>query len=82
MIERGSSLRFLQKSFPVTFLELQLGRHALDGDHPLQSVIFRPIDLTHASGAEQTAEGKPSQDAARQIMDNRWHFDGVRWICH
>src|SRR5260370_31887857 len=64
VIDRGTALRFFQKSLPVAFVELPLRRHTLDGDHTFQSGIFCPIDLTHAAGAKQPAKGEAAHNAA------------------
>src|SRR5262245_61044368 len=54
--ESGSGLGFPGEAGPDVILEGELGRQHLDGDAPLESLVARPIDHTHATPTDLAFE--------------------------
>ncbi len=82
VIEGGGALRFLQKSFAVTLIELEPRRHPLDGNDSLQDGVLRPIDVPHATGADPVLHQESAHPASCQVVNHGRSFDAVARIRH
>ena len=74
MIQGGGLFCLAKKPAAVALILLQLGRHALDGNHALQLGVLRLIDLAHAAGAQQFYDYKASGNRACQRAGARRRF--------
>ena len=82
VIEGGSALGFLQKSFVVTLIKLEPRRHPLDGNDPLQDGVLSPIDVPHATGSDSVLQQESAHPAACQVVNHGRSFESVARIRH